>query len=316
MKNALLALLVILVLSPLFSNTMAGKIYLEQINEVKFTNEPYDIVLFDNAYVITQGSVYAVSIKDPYNVTATELSEISGAKSIAFIGHFCYALYSNNSIGVFDFSKSPIAKRTSISINGSVKKIVIDKGYLYALNEDAGLQVYDVNVADFPVYKNTQIVPFNSNGLFVSNNKAYISSSTGNLSIIDVADKSTLQIVGSYSSGASFYEPFVDGITAYIPQGSTGVQVLDISKLPNPKWEFNLFGRKNSHQVVASNFYVWVADDKSIEGFYNDAPGSYYFAGNYKFKDKLNRIAVVDGKFIYAATNENKLKILRIDYKY
>jgi len=316
MKNALLAVLIIYILSPLCSNVFSGQVYLDQINEVKFGTEPIDIVVYDNAYIITGSSLYSVSINDPYNLNTTEIKPVSETKSVAFIGHFCYALYNSGVIVVFDFSKSPVAKRTEINTNGRIQKILIDNGYLYAINEDAGLQVYDVNIADFPVYKNTQIIPFNANGIYISNNKAYVSSSNGHLSIIDVADKSKMQIVGTYTSGTSFFEPFVDGNTAYIPQGNTGVQVLDISKLPNPEWKFNLFGRKNSHQVVASNFYVWVADDKSIEGFYGDKPTSYYFAGNFKFTDKINRIAVIDGKYIYVTTKDKKLKILKIDYKY
>lgn len=317
MKNALLAIIIFLLVSPLFNTAHTGQVYLDQIKEVKYSTEPFDIVLHDNiAYVLTLGSVYSVTTVDPYNLTSTEIKPVSGAASISFIGHYCYALYSDGVIVVYDFSKSPVVKKTQINTNGRIKKILIDNGYLYTINEDAGMQVYDVNIADFPVYKSTQAIPFNANGIFVSSNKAYISSSGGHLSIINVTDKSSLQIVGSYSSGTSFFEPFVDGNTAYIPQGSTGVQVLDISKLPNPKWEFNLFGRKNSHQVVASNFYVWVADDKSIEGFYNDSPGSYYFAGNHKFSDKINRIAVIDGKYIYVTSKDKKLKILKIDYKY
>ncbi len=317
MKNALLALIIFLLFMPLFSDTFSGQVYLDQIKEVKFSNEPYDIILHENiAYVLTSGSAFSITTADPYNLTSTEIKPVSGAASIAFIGHYCYALYSDGVIVVYDFAKYPVAKKTQINTNGRIKKIVIDNGYLYAINLDAGMQVYDVNIADFPVYKSTQAIPFNANGIFVTNSKAYISSSSGQLSIISVADKSSMQIVGSYSSGTSFFEPYVDGNTAYIPQGSTGVQVLDISKLPNPEWKFNLFGRKNSHQVVASNFYVWVADDKSIEGFYNDSPASYYFAGNYKFPDKINRISVIDGKYIYVTTKDKKLKILKIDYKY
>ena len=315
MKNALLAVLIVFILAPLFNHSMSGQVNLDLINTFEFTSEPFDIVLYDNAYVLTPIAVYPVSIRDPYNPTISELKEFAGTKSIAFIGHYCYALFANE-IAVYDMTKSPLKKKTQILTNGRVTKIVIDNGYLYALNEDAGLQVYDVNIADFPVYKNTQIIPFSASGIAVSNNIAYVSSSLGHLTIIGLNDKSALPIIGTYTSGGSFFEPFIDGNLAYIPQGSSGVQVLDISKLPNPEWQFNLFGRRNSHQVIASNFYVWVADDKSIEGFYNDAPKSYYFAGNYKFSDKVNRIAVVDGKYIYVTTKDKKLKILQINYKY
>lgn len=315
MKNALLAfyIFLLLIISPF---TFSGQVYLDLIKEVKFSTEPRDIVLNDNAYIITAGSVYSVSITDPYNLNSTEIKAVSGAKSIAFIGHYAYVLYPGANIVVYDFSKSPVQKKTEILTNGRIQKIAINNGYLYAVNEDAGMQVYDVNIADFPVYKNTQVIPFNASGIFVTNTRAFVTSTGGHLSIIDITDKSKLPIVGSYNSGTSFFEPYVDGNIAYVPQGSTGVQVLDISKLPTPEWQYNLFGRKNAHQVVASNFYVWVADDKSVEGFYNDAPKSYYFAGNFKFKDKVNRIAVVEGKYIYVLTKDKYLKILKISYRY
>lgn len=314
MKNALLAVTAFILIC---FNTFifSGQVYLDQINQLKLPNEPIDVVLYDNAYIITTGSVFSVSINDPYNLNPYEIKDIRGARSIAFIGHYCYALM-QNTIDVYDMSRSANLKKTEISLNGRVNKITIDNGFLYAINEDAGMQVYDVNIADFPVYKNTQIIPFSATGIFISNYKAFVTGQNGTLSIIAVNDKSKLPIIGTYNSGGTFYEPFVDGNYAYIPQGSSGVQVVDISVLPTPAQVVNLFGRKNSHQVIASNFYIWVADDKSVEGFYNDAPGSYYFAGNFKFKEKINRMAVAGGKYIYVCGKDKYLRVLKIDYKY
>lgn len=316
MRKTLLVLLVFFLLSPIYCKLHSTQVYLDLINEISLASEPKDIVLYDNAYIISGGMIYSATINDPYNISVTEIPELSGSKSIAFIGHYCYALAANGDINIYDMAKSPIAKKTTINSTGRVRKIVIDNGYLYAINEDAGMQVYDVNIADFPIFKNTQIIPFNSVGIFIANYKAYVTSSSGSLSIIDVSDKSKLSIVGSYNSGTTFYEPFVDGNYAYVPQGSSGVQVLDITKLPTPEWLVNLFGRKNSHQVVASNFYVWVADDKSIEGFFTSGPKTYTFAGNHKFTEKINRIALIDGKYIYVCSTDKKLKILKITYKY
>ena len=316
MKKTLLALLIIITISPLFKTIYANQVYFTLIGEVSFNSEPTDIVLYDNAYILTSEGLYAVTISDPYNVLKTLYPELAGLKSLSFIGHYGYVLNGNNEIGVYDFAKNPLLKRTSISSNGNVNRIKINNGYLYVLNESAGLMVYDVNIADFPVYRNTQIVPFDANGLFVQDYKAYVTSSSAHLSIIDVADISKLTIVGTYTSGVKFFEPYVDGTLAYVPQGSTGVQVLDISKLPNPEWQVNLYGRKNAHQVITSNFYVWVADDKSIEGFFNSGPKAYSFAGNYKFKDKINKMALINGQYLYVCCSDKKLRILRIDYKY
>ncbi|MCI0448835.1 MAG: hypothetical protein L0Y79_03495 [Chlorobi bacterium] len=287
------------------------------IKEVSLSSAPFDIIINESiAYVLTENAIIGFTTSDPYNTQQTSYSGLSGTSSIAFTGRFAYTL-SSSGVNLYDFTKNPPAKKNIVSITGRIKKLVIDNGYLYILNEDAGLQVYDVNVGDFPIFKNTQVVPFNSSGIFVKDKKAYITSSHANLSIIDVGDLSKLPIVGSYNTGVNFYEPYVDGNYAYIPQGTGGVQVLNITKLPFPEWVTNLFARKSARQVVASNFYVWVADEISIEGFFIKDGKSFYFAGNYDNEDAvINRIAVIEGKYIYICSSDNKLKILRIDYKY
>lgn len=316
MKTTLLAILAVLTMSPLYNVTLSNKVYFELIKEFSLTSEPRDIILYDNAYVITDGALYSITISDPYNAAKSEITELSGLKSLAFIGHFAYAAYSNGVIAVYDFSKYPALKTNTINTNGRLQKIFIDNGYLYITNLDAGLQVYDVNVADFPVYKNTQIVTGEANGLTVRNKKAYVTSSNAHLSIIDASDVSKLPIVGTYTNGIRFYEPYVDGNYAYVPQGNTGVQVLNISNLPFPNMVTILFARKSANQVVTSSNYVWVADQKSIESFFNNNSEAYFFAGNYKGNSYINRIAVVDGKYIYVATQDKKIKILKIDYQY
>lgn len=306
-------LAVVLLFSKVF---YSGQVYLEQINEQKLQYEPLNIYLTDRAYIITTDLLYSLNTNNPYNLELNEFKQLSGTKSIAFIGHFCYSLTQQNNIEVYDFSKQPPNKKTTLYSSGNIRKIVIDNGFLYTLNDDIGLQIYNVNIADFPVFLNSQIIPFNSNGLFISNQKAYITSETGTLSIIDVADKSKLSIIGTYSAGVKFYEPYIDGNLAYIPQGETGIQVLDISKLPTPEWKINLFGRRNTHQVIAANFYVWAADDKSIEIFYQNNPKQFYFAGNIKFSEKINKIALIEGKYIYIGCKDKKIRIVKIDYKY
>jgi hypothetical protein len=307
----------IIALSLLTSFTFSNQVYLTLIKEVSLGSAPYDIIVHEDiAYVLTEKAITGFTTSDPYNPKQTAYGELGGTSSIAFTGRFAYTL-TGTGIKLYDLTKTPPARKNIMSITGRIKKLVIDNGYLYILNEDAGLQVYDVNTADFPVFKNTQVVPFNSNGIFVKDKKAYITSSNANLSIIDVGDLSKLPIIGSYNVGVNFYEPYVDGNYAYIPQGTGGVQVLNITKLPFPEWVTNLFARKSAKQVVSANFYVWVADEFTIEGFFIKNEKSFYYAGNYDNEDTaINKIALIEGKYIYMCSADNKLKILRIDYKY
>lgn len=315
MKSTLIKLLVLLFM--LCPSVFSNQVYLSLIKEVKLDAEPIDIILYEDlAYIITGGTVYAFTTADPYNIEQYTYSELSGTKSLSFTGRIAYSLTTDNQINLYDFTKSPPTRKSNIRTNGKIGKIAIDNGYLYALNEDAGLQVYDVNVADFPVFRNTQIMPNAANGIYVKDKKAYITGGNANLSIIDVGDVSKLSIVGSYSNGVVFYEPYVDGNYAYIPQGKTGVQVINITKLPFPEWVANIPARKLARQVVSSNFYVWIADDKNIEGFFNKDSNAFFFAGNYKNNSVITRIALIEGKYIYMVTADKKLKVLKIDYKY
>jgi hypothetical protein len=317
MITSLLKRGIIVILFISFHTNYSDQVYLTLIKEVQLQGTPTDIILNEGiAYITTSGTLYAFSTADPYTIEQYNYEELTGTSSVSFTGRIAYALGSNNQINLYDFTKDPPVKKSTIRTNGIIKKVVIDNGYLYVINQDAGLQVYDVNVGDFPIFKNTQILPASVNGLYIKDRKAYITGLGAHLSIIDAADISKLPIIGTYTNGVKFYEPYVDGNYIYIPQGNTGVQVLNISKLPFPEWVANIPARKNAKQVAASNFYVWVVDDKSIEGFFNKDSNAFYFAGNYKNNAVINRIALVEGKYIYMATSDNKLKVLKIDYKY
>jgi len=305
-------------LSILSSNILPNQVYFTLIKEFTLFFEPKDIVIVDTrAYIITAGNLYSITTSLPEYDDLTEYSTMGTITSMASIGRFIYTTGKFEGIKYYDFTKSPPAYKNKINASGSIIKIIIDNGYLFSVNNTYGLQVYDVNIPDFPIFKNTQIIPGNANGIFMYDRKAYITGSNGNLYIIDAHDISKLPIVGSYNFGTSFYEAYVDDNYAFLPQGEPGVQVINISKLPNPEWVANFYGRKNAKQVVSSNFYVWLADEYSVEAYYNYDFKTFLYAGNYdNGKAVINRIAEIDGKYIYVCSSDKKLKILRIDYKY
>jgi len=302
----------------LAAQSFSNQVYLTLIKEITLDSEPRDIILYnDKAYITSGSDLYSVNTKDPYNPELVSYDGMEGSSSVAFTGRFAYAIGSFDGIKYFDLTKTPPTYKSKIITSGSLKKIVIDNGYLYVVNNTLGLQVYDVNIGDFPLFKNTQILPGDANGIFVQDRKAYVTSTNANMYIIDAGDISRLPIIGTYNYGTSFFEPYVDGNYAFLPQGNTGVQVLNISKLPFPEFVASIFARKFAKQVVSSNFYVWVADEYSVEGFFNIDSKSFLFAGNYKNGEAVvNRIAVIEGKYIYLCSADKKLKILRIDYRY
>ena len=301
----------------LSGNIFSKQVYLSLIREIPLESTPYDIIVYDDyAYILTGGNIYSFKPSDPNAITITTYAVEGGASSLAFTGRYAYTTGNFDGINYFDFTKTPPVLKNTIRTSGPLGKIVIDNGYLYTLNKSLGLQVYDVNTADFPSYRNTQILPGDANGMYVRDKKAYITTTNANLSIIDIGDVSRLSVVGSYNYGVTFLEPYVDGNYAFIPQGASGVQVIDITKLPFPEWIANIFARKSAKQVVSSNFFVWVTDEYTVEGFYNITEKSFLYAGNYNNKNTgINKIMLYEGKYIYLLSADKKLKVLKIDYK-
>jgi hypothetical protein len=303
--------------SILVHNIFSTEVYLTLIKEISLENVPTDIIVYeDYAYILTSTGIISFKPSDPLKINLTEIPIDGGAKSLAFSGRFGFTLGNYDGIKYFDFSKNPPVYKSSIMNNGLLKKLVIDNGYLYVVNNTLGLQVYDINIVDFPVYRNNQILPGDVSGIFIKDKKAYVTGFNATLYIIDISDIIKLPIVGSYNYGMNFLEPYVDGSYAYIPQGNSGVQVIDITKLPFPEWVANIYVRKSAKQVVTSNYYVWIVDGFIIEGYFNIDPKSFIYAGRYENKNSvINKIMVHEGKYIYVLTADKKLKVVKIEYK-
>jgi len=301
-------------------------VYLKQINEIKLPSSPIDVIIKDGfAYVLCTGtgggSVVTLNIADPGNIPAfTSQIGIGGGTPTALSFNSSYAYVSSNEgkILVIDFRNNTKPKDAgTIDASGQIVKMAISNGFLYLIRKDFGLNVYDVSVPDFPLYKGTQLVPGEPSGIFIKNNLAYVASSNAYMSIIDVSDISKLPIVGSYNFGMNFYDVFVSDNMAYLAQGSTGVQVVNVSQSGSPKWMTNLFSRNFSKQVVVSGYYTWVNDENTIQAFYNKDPQHQVYAGSFdNDKKAINKIEVQDAKYIYLCSSGAVLKVLQIIYNY
>lgn len=324
--TAILALIVPL----LFSYSIASNninisnapysVTLKLINEVILPGNPSDIVLKDDYAYILCPSIVLVRISEPYDIPKIKIySEISdNAKAIAFNGSYAYLAQSDGIIKIVNFQNidNPVNDGTVNSF-GHISKISVLNGYLYFITTELGLHIYDITVPNVPIPKGNQVVAGEPNGLYLKNKFAYITSSNAILTIIDISDISKLPIAGTYNFGINFYDVFVNENYAYIPQGSTGVQVLNIASLPSPKHITNIFSRRFAKQVVVEGYYTWVNDESSIQAFYSRDPEDQLYAGSYDNGGNIiNKIAVIDNKYIFLCSSENKLKIIQIYYNY
>jgi hypothetical protein len=302
----------------LFADDIASyNVYLDLISTFKFAS-PQDVQIYDNsAYVLSQGLLTKADISDPALpkdfITYTGMVDI---EQMALLGKYVY-VSSGTRIYYYDIGANPPTEKGFFEANGAIIRISISEGYLVFIRKDLGIFVYDLKYPDNPIFKGTQIVPGEPSGLYLVNSKAYVTCSNAYMSIIDFNDPVKLPIVGTYTFGVNFYDIYVKDNVAYLSQGSTGVQVLNVASAGTPKWQTNIFSRRFSRQVVVSNYYAWVNDDNSIQAFFIKDPLSYLYAGSFDNKKfSMNRMAVIDGKYVYACSSDNLLKVIRISYAY
>jgi len=324
-------LIILLIIVPIFilyasdnyylnSDNAPYSVTLKLVNEVTLPGNPSEILIKDDYAYILCPSVVLVRISEPYNIPKIKIySDLANnPKSIAFNGSFAYLAQNDGIIEIVNFQNidKPI-NDGSVNSFGNILKVSVLNGYLYFITKELGLHIYDVTVPNVPIPKGNQVVSGEPNGLFLKNNYAYVTSSNATLTIINVSDVSKLPIAGTYNFGINFYDVYVNENYAYIPQGATGVQVLNVGSLPSPKHITNIFSRKFAKQVVVDGYYTWVNDDNSIQAFYSREPEDQLFAGSYDNGDyTINKIAVVDNKYIYLCSSNNKLKVVQIYYNY
>lgn len=320
MKRIIISILTFLFLT----NTSHAnyKVYLDLQSEADLPSNPIDIVLNDGyAYIVCEmNGVYRVDISNPYELKKAEYLNValSGAKSIVFNGAYAYISQSDGKIKIINLKNFnlPVISGSYDTFN-KIEKMMIGSGYLYYIRKDFGLHIIDVSNPEVFIPRGNQLVPGDATGLFIRNNYAYITSSNAYLSIIDVKDLIKIPVVGTYNFGVSFYDVFVSDNYAYVSQGTSGVQVINVKDPSKPKWETNLFARKNAKQVIVHGYYTWVNDDVTIQAFYNLDPKSQLWAGSYNNNNySINKFIVDEGKYIYLASSNNKLQAISITYSY
>jgi hypothetical protein len=293
---------------------------LKLINEISLPGNPVDVFLKEGYAYIICSTLGIANISDPMNIPPVKyFNDLPDSPlSIAFNGSYAFIALNNGTIYILDIKNTEIPKyEGNIDAFGTIVKVMVSNGYLYSIKKDFGLQVYDVSTPNFPILKGGQIVTGEANGLFIKNNLAYITSLSATMSIIDISNLSTLPVVGNYNSGINFYDVFVNDNYAYIPQGETGVQVINISKLPTPEHITNIFSRRFSKQVVISGYYTWVNDQNTIQAFYNYDPTKQLYAGSFdNLGSNINKIQILDNKYIFLCSDNNKLRVIQIIYNY
>ena len=216
--------------------------------------------------------LYIVDVGDPDHPQSVAKIPVVGKFGapfdVALIDHFALIAERGDGLGIIDVSNPTAPVRIgNIKVPGSLANSVTVRDRLaYLGNEEAGLVIYDVSDPAKPVLIGQSKAAIGANGLGLGNGTAVVAGWTSGFSLMDVSNPSDPQYLGSYPAVGKAYTGYafdavISGLTAYVANINTGVELVDLSDPTNMTlvgrafgnvWDLALMGRR---LFTADTFY-------------------------------------------------------------
>lgn len=168
---------------------------------------------------------------------------------------------STNNFWVIDITdlSNPLIQG-SISIAGTISDLAAYGNYVYASSANNSNELYIINVSNPSSLSATSINlngNANANGLFVQNDRLYLTraaSTEPELYVYDVSAPATPNLLGSAENASTTYKLFVEGDYAYIASSANNAEltIYNISNSASPVFAsgLNLTGNTNATDVA------------------------------------------------------------------
>ncbi len=96
--------------------------------------------------------------------------------------------------------------------------------------------------------------------VFVDGNYAYLADGSAGLRIIDISNKSSPEIRGTYNTPGTAYDVFVAGNYAYVADGSNGMVAVDVTNKLSPSFAGSYNTPGTAYSVFVDGNTAYVAD--------------------------------------------------------
>ena len=153
--------------------------------------------------------------------------------------------------------------------------------------------------------------PYWGNGIFVSDNYAYMVGLSG-IKIFDISNPTSPTLTGQYNMPAEPYGVYVSGNYAYVADYGSGLQIIDISNPASPTLAGSCDTPSSARGVYVSGNYAYVADYGSgLQIIDISSPASPTLTGSYNTLGSALDV-YVSGNYAYVADYEYGLQIINI----
>ncbi|MBI5183022.1 MAG: fibronectin type III domain-containing protein [Nitrospinae bacterium] len=220
------------------------------------------------AYATLEAGLWVIDISTPSSPIMRGFIGIGGwVHDLYGLGDYVYVTAWDSGLHIIDIS-SPFSGPATISFvytnydppYGDLAKYVYVSGdYAYVLGADSDADsLYKVDISNPSMPRKDFHVAYIDSGtsLYVSASYAYVTNSEG----LHIIDLSGTEIIVSVETPGYAWDVYVSGNYAYVADGSSGLQVIDISNPYSPEIIGSVDTRGFAWDVDVSGNYAYVAD--------------------------------------------------------
>ncbi|WP_367344059.1 PGF-pre-PGF domain-containing protein [Methanomethylovorans sp.] len=282
-----------------------------------------------HAYVISavDGSstgLFILDVTDPAAPAAIgSYSTTLNAYDIDASGNYAYIADYNSGLVIVNITDpSAVRLEGSIATAGHAYDITVAGNYAYIAN--SGLMILNITDPKLPqiesIYYNDS---YDTIGVAVKDDHAYMASVFGGLLIIDTTDPSTPVYVGSYDTDDAQSVVISDNY-AYIANGFSGLLILDITDPAAPAYVSHYDTAGYANDIAVTDGYACIADGSNglvildITDPASPRPLNTYgtagYANDIIVADDLAYIAASDGGLIIVDISDPRAPVLAGSY--
>ncbi len=196
----------------------------------------------------------------------------------------------------------------TVESSGTISQIVVDGSNAYIIDEEAGLQIFDITQPDHPVVVGGLDVPSLATGLAVSGQYVYYGQYqnypfTRDLLIIDAADSQSPTIVSRLELAGTPKGIAISGTHAFVAASNAGLLVVDISDPLTPEIVGQMDSGAYYHEVTIRDNLAFVLNSDGLQILDISGPTDPQLIGNNDF-DNNYRALVISEDYAYVTTDD------------
>jgi hypothetical protein len=192
-------------------------------------------------------------------------------------------------------------------------RVVLTADYIY------GIDYYGLQVSAVPAV-GTAINPLGKYhtsgrplGLTVRGTTAYVVDESAGLSIIDVQNPSSPQLVGTYHTAGRATALALEGDYVYVCDSLVGLRIVNISNAGSPQLVGTYTSTNGAWGVAVQNGYAYVVNGSGVEVVDITVPSSPVLVGTFSAGTSVFRPCItVEGSYLYFGCYNAQLKIIDV----